>query len=165
MGRGSRCKQRCVRPVPRASPAFGQDLQRDIALQLGVARNSSDVHPTVPKQRDDFVRPQFRTGTQHRALRVRWCMLSYSMVRSKIGSTVLTLRVPAALGDQLGREARRRRQTRSQVARHILEAGLGAGEPDLVAEARRQSLLVSRRSSERDALAFVLKVGDTTRWR
>lgn len=87
------------------------------------------------------------------------------MARPKMDSTVLTLRVPAALDRQLAREARRRRQTRSEVARDLLEAGLGPGEPDLIAEARRQSLLVSRRRSERDALKFLQDVADTRRWR
>jgi len=87
------------------------------------------------------------------------------MGRPKIGSAVLTLRVPAALDRQLAREARRRRQTRSQVARTILEAGLSPGEPDLAAEARRQSLLVSRRRSEKQAIEFVLRAADAKGWR
>lgn len=87
------------------------------------------------------------------------------MSRPKRDSTVLTLRVPVALDRRLAREARRRRQTRSEVARDILETGLNPGEPDLIAEARRQSLLVSRRRSERDALTFLQDVADTRRWR
>ena len=93
------------------------------------------------------------------------CILSYSMARPKTESAVLTLRVPAALDRRLAREARRRRQTRSHVARTILEAGLCPGEPDLVAEARRQSLLVNRRRSEKHALEFVLNAADTKGWR
>lgn len=87
------------------------------------------------------------------------------MARPKIDSTVLTIRVPAALDRRLAREARRRQQTRSEVARAILEAELGSGEPDLAAEARRQSLLVRRRASEREAIDFILNVADTTRRR
>ena len=87
------------------------------------------------------------------------------MGRTTSDSTVLTIRVPAALDHRLAREARRRGQTRSEVARTILEAGLGTGEPDLTAEARRQSLLVRGRRSERDALAFVSGIADTTGWR
>jgi hypothetical protein len=87
------------------------------------------------------------------------------MARPKIDSAVLTLRVPAALDRKLGREARRRRQTRSEVARHILEAGLGATEPDLAAEARRQSRLVRRRRSEREALDFIERASDRSGWR
>lgn len=89
----------------------------------------------------------------------------YSMARPPSNSTVLTLRVPAALDRRLAREARRRRQTRSEVARAILEATLGGSEPDLAGEARRQSLLVRRRRSEREALDFILNVAvsDSTR--
>lgn len=87
------------------------------------------------------------------------------MARPPSNSTVLTLRVPAALDRRLAREARRRRQTRSEVARAILEATLGGNEPDLAGEARRQSLLVRRRRSEREALDFILNVAvsDSTR--
>ena len=89
----------------------------------------------------------------------------YIVARPKTDSAVLTIRVPASLDRRLAREARRRRQTRSEVARAILDAELGAGDTDLRAEARRQSLLVRRRASERDALAFILDVADTTRRR
>lgn len=80
-------------------------------------------------------------------------------------STVMTVRVTAELDRRLTREARRRRRTRSQVAREILEAQLLAPETDPASEARRQSLLVSGRDSERDALAFVEKAGDPRGWR
>lgn len=82
------------------------------------------------------------------------------MARPKSDSTVLTIRVPVTLDRRLAREARRRRQTRSEVARAILEAELGGEGGDLAAEARRQSLLVRRRRSERDALEFLLHVAD-----
>lgn len=82
------------------------------------------------------------------------------MARPKSDSTVLTIRVPASLGRRLTREARRRRQSRSEVARSILEAELEGGAPDLAAEARRQSLLARRRPSERDAIRFILDVAD-----
>lgn len=85
------------------------------------------------------------------------------MARPKTDSTVLTLRVPAALDRRLALEARRRRQTRSEVARRILETGLGTGATDLAAEARRQSRLVSRRRSDRDTLEFILNVADPAR--
>ena len=87
------------------------------------------------------------------------------MARPKTESAVLTLRVPAPLNRRLAREARRRRTTRSEVARAILETGLDTGEPDLASEARRQSLLVGRRRSERDALAFVTSAADLRGWR
>jgi hypothetical protein len=87
------------------------------------------------------------------------------MARPKSDSTVLTVRVPVALEKRLAREARRRQQTRSEIARTILEAGLGPGGSDLPVEARRQSLLASRRRSDRDALRFMTAIADTAGWR
>lgn len=87
------------------------------------------------------------------------------MARPRTETAVLTIRVPALLDRRLTREARRRRTTRSEVARVILEAGLGGGEPDLVEQARRQSLLASRRRSARDALTFVTRAADLRGWR
>jgi hypothetical protein len=84
------------------------------------------------------------------------------MARPKSDSTVLTIRVPVALEKRLVREARRRRQTRSQLARAILEAGLGTTGLDLASEARRQSLLVSELPSEREVLQFITELADTT---
>jgi len=51
----------------------------------------------------------------------------------------------------------------STLAREILAAGLAAEERDLdpVQEARRQSLLVSRRRSERKILEFIEQSADT----
>jgi len=87
------------------------------------------------------------------------------MARQNTPSSVLTLRVPTTLDRRLAREARRQRTTRGELARRLLEAGLSAGEPDLASEARRQSLLVSRRRSESDALAFIEAAADTRRWK
>jgi hypothetical protein len=88
------------------------------------------------------------------------------MSRPKSDSTVLTLRVPAKVHRYLTREARRRRQTRSDIARSILQERVeGSSGPDVVAEARRQSLLVSRRRSERDTLAFLDAVADRRGWK
>jgi hypothetical protein len=87
------------------------------------------------------------------------------MARPKTDSTVLTIRVPVALEKRIAREARRRRQTRSEVAREILETGLGPAGPDVGAEARRQSLLASRRRSDREALRFMMEIADTSGWR
>jgi hypothetical protein len=87
------------------------------------------------------------------------------MARPKTDSRVLTLRVPATLDRKLTREAHRRRQTRSEVARRVLEAGFDTLQPDLVDEARRQSLLVRRRRSERDTLDMIQRLGDKTGWR
>ena len=86
------------------------------------------------------------------------------MAPSKPDSAVLTIRVPAALEKRISREARRRRQTRSEVARAAIEAGLGDGA-DFAAEARRQSLLVSKTRSEREILRFITEVADTTGWK
>jgi len=89
------------------------------------------------------------------------------MARPKSDSTVLTIRVPAALERRLAREARRRRVTRSEVARVALEAGLGDRDSasDFAAEARRQSLLVSKLPSEREVLRFIMEIADTTGWK
>lgn len=61
----------------------------------------------------------------------------------------------------------RRRKTKSEVAREILVAGLGgeARDLDLAQEARRQSLLVSRRRSERETLELVEQTADTQGWK
>ena len=66
-----------------------------------------------------------------------------------------------------GLEARRRRKTKSEVAREILAAGLSGeqGGLDAEQEARRQSLLVSRRRSEREVLEFTEEAADTRGWR
>ena len=87
------------------------------------------------------------------------------MARPKTDTAVLMVRVPAALEKRIAREARRRGQTRSEVARNILEAGLGAGGADFASEARRQSLLATRRRSDRDVLRFMTAIADTTGWR
>jgi hypothetical protein len=88
------------------------------------------------------------------------------MSRPKTDSVVLTVRVPAKVHRYLEREARRRRQTRSDVARSILQERVeGSGEPDFRAEARRQSLLVSRRRSERDTLVFLDAIADRRGWK
>lgn len=83
------------------------------------------------------------------------------------GSTVLTLRVPAAIDRRIQSEARRTRRTKSAVMREALQHAFGdAPTPDDPArEARRQSLLVSGRASERDAIAFVEHAGDPRGWR
>jgi len=88
------------------------------------------------------------------------------MSRPKPDSAVLTLRVPAKLHRYLTREARRRRRTRGDIARSILQERVeGSSEPDLLAEARRQSLLVSKRRSERDTLALLDAVADRRGWK
>ena len=86
------------------------------------------------------------------------------MAKSEPVSAVLTLRVPRDVARRLAREARRQRRTRSEVARDILAAGLGEPAPAPMAEARRQSLMVSERESERDALRFVIDSADLRGW-
>lgn len=80
---------------------------------------------------------------------------------------VLTIRIDANLTRSLAREARRRHKTKSEVAREILAAGLSTegGSLDLAQEARRQSLLVSRRRSERETLEFIEQAADTQGWK
>lgn len=82
-------------------------------------------------------------------------------------STVLTVRIPAALDRRIARIARQRRSTKSAVLRGVLQRALADGpEPDdPVTEARRQSLLVSSRPSENDALDFITHAGDAGGWR
>ncbi len=77
-------------------------------------------------------------------------------------STVLTLRVPPDLDRRIEREARRKRSTKSAVLREALQSAFGEGEPaeDPAREARRQSLLVSGRESEREALEFIEQSAD-----
>ena len=87
------------------------------------------------------------------------------MARPSTDSTVLTIRIPTTLEKRIAREARRRRQTRSEVARAALEAGLGTKGSDVEAEARRQSVLASRRRSDRETLRFMTAIADTTGWR
>jgi hypothetical protein len=89
------------------------------------------------------------------------------MSDSSKSSTVLTLRVSTDLDRSIEREARRRRRTKSAVLREILEKAFGTDEPpeDPVREARRRSLLVSGRSSEREILRFVERTADRRGWR
>lgn len=81
-------------------------------------------------------------------------------------STVLTLRVPRAVERRIQQEARRRRRSKSAVLRELIEGAFAPqGALDADAEARRQSLLVSGRKSEREALQFVEGAADVRGWR
>ena len=82
-------------------------------------------------------------------------------------SEVLTIRVPRQVGQRLAREARRqRRGSRSAVARDSSAGSLGGGvERDVQSEARRQSLLVRDRKSEKDALKIVSDLADLRGWK
>lgn len=88
------------------------------------------------------------------------------MSRPRQTSVVVTLRVSSVLSRRIEREARRRRHTKSEVVRKILENALATREaPDPSDEARRQSLLVSGRRSEKEALRFIEHAGDERGWR
>ena len=89
----------------------------------------------------------------------------YSMAPTKTGTTVLTIRVPRGLDRRLSAEARRRRQTRSEAARAILEAALTAAGQDPAKEARRQSLLASRQDADQETLDFIAAAADDRGWR
>lgn len=80
---------------------------------------------------------------------------------------VLTLRVPPELDRRIGREARRRRRTKSEVVREALERTFASGGrfEDPAREARRQSLLVSGRASEKETLEFLDAAADDQGWR
>jgi predicted transcriptional regulator len=82
-------------------------------------------------------------------------------------STVLTLRVPASLDRLIERAARRVRRTKSAVMREALQSAFGSESPpeDPAREARRQSLLVSGRASEQEALDFIGQVADEEGWK
>jgi hypothetical protein len=72
-------------------------------------------------------------------------------------SAVLTLRVPPDLDRRIERAARRQRRTKSAVLREVLQGAFAGESPsdDPAREARRQSLLVSGRTSERETLEFL----------
>ena len=82
------------------------------------------------------------------------------------GGGVLTVRIGEDLERLLAGEARRRRKSKSELVREILEADLGgeSGARALAEEARRQSLLVSERRSERDVMDFLEHAADTRGW-
>lgn len=81
-----------------------------------------------------------------------------------LSTDVITIRVSSAIARRLTVEARRQRRSRSAVARAILAEGLGEESEDAVAEARRQSLLVRRRSSERETVQFIADTADLKGW-
>jgi len=88
------------------------------------------------------------------------------MKRLSDTSSVLTIRVGAGLARSLSREARRRHTTKSELVREILSSGLAgkSGASSLAQEARRQSLLVAERPSERETLKFLEHAADTRGW-
>lgn len=82
-------------------------------------------------------------------------------------TTVLTIRVPVGLDRRVAQAARRKRVSKSALLREAIASAFGGErDPDDPArEARRQSLLVSGRDSERDILEFVDHVADDRAWR
>ncbi len=80
-------------------------------------------------------------------------------------SSILTVRLTPDMARRLGREARRSRRSRSEVARAILEAHLAGPVSDPQAEARRQSLLASAQDADRETLDFIAHAGDSRGWK
>lgn len=82
-------------------------------------------------------------------------------------STVMTLRVPREIERRIEQVARRQRRTKSAVVREVIEGAFAGEGPasDPAAEARRQSLLVSGRASEKEALKFVEVAADVRGWK
>lgn len=80
---------------------------------------------------------------------------------------MVTLRLPEALHRKIASEARRRRRTKSALLRDALSEAFGTSGPaeDPLREARRQSLLVSGRVSEREAIEFAEAAADDRGWR
>jgi len=64
-------------------------------------------------------------------------------------------------------DGRRRRRTKSALVREVLETASGesSAATDPAVEGRRQSLLVSGRKSEGEALDFAVAAADTRGWR
>jgi hypothetical protein len=108
--------------------------------------------------------------------------LSYAQEVAALAETLAALRsradvMPAALSppplatvDPAGEvkygTTMSRRKTKSEVARETLAVGSGLEEGNLLAqEARRQSLRVSRRRSEREALEFIEQSADPQGWK
>jgi hypothetical protein len=77
------------------------------------------------------------------------------------------VRIDGDLERSLEHEARRRHTSKSELVRELLINGLGGEEavPDLAREARVQSLRVSGRRSEEEALEFLEHAADTRGWK
>ncbi len=73
------------------------------------------------------------------------------------------IRLDPELERRLTALAKKQGKTKSDLAREAIRRFLL--ENDLVAEARRQSLLVSRAKNERDTLDFIESASDFDRWR
>ncbi len=82
-------------------------------------------------------------------------------------STVVTIRLPVDLDRRIAQEAARRRRPKSALLRDALQSAFGDAAPadDPAREARRQSLLVSERESERETLESIEASADQQGWR
>jgi hypothetical protein len=89
------------------------------------------------------------------------------MLMPRQRSSVLTLRVPSDLVRRIETQARRRRRTKSAILREALQGAFAGAPPvpDPAREARRQSLLVSGRDSEREAVDWVADAADDRGWK
>jgi hypothetical protein len=89
-----------------------------------------------------------------------------TMTRSR-ASSVLTVRIGSDLERSFEKEARRRNTSKSELVRELLVHGLGceAALAHLAREARVQSLRVSGRRSEEEALDFLEHAADTRGWK
>ena len=92
-------------------------------------------------------------------------MYTVYTMKTSSASSVLTIRVPKALDRRLAAEARRKRLTRSEAARAILEDALNTPDEDPADAARRQSILASRQGADKDTLAFIAQLADDKGWR
>ena len=79
-------------------------------------------------------------------------------------SQALVVRLDTKMLSRVDRAARARGLKRSEFVRQIIAASIDAGG-DLTAEARRQSLLVSRSKSEKEAAEFTAAAISTEGWR
>lgn len=79
-------------------------------------------------------------------------------------SEVVVLRLSKKVLNKLDRAAHERGLKRSEFVRQVIESNVDAGG-DLIAEARRQSLLVSRLQSEHQANDFIAHAMATDDWR
>lgn len=78
-------------------------------------------------------------------------------------SEAIVIRMSKHAVQRLDAAARGRGVKRSEFVRGILESNLNE-TMNLAEEARRQSLLISRRESERDAMSFIASAMSTDGW-
>ena len=78
-------------------------------------------------------------------------------------SQALVVRLSRKTMTRVDRAAKARGLKRSEFVRQVLESSIDAGG-DIAAEARRQSLLVSRSKSEQEYAKFLAAVTSTEGW-